>query len=92
VKESAVAGGTSEPSIFDLALRGYRRQDVDSYLGRLESYASMLRAGRVVGPVPEPEAFDVTLRGYDRAQVDEFVATVLAECRALQAEREQDAT
>jgi hypothetical protein len=87
-----VARGTDEPTIFDLALRGYRRQDVDSYLQHLDSYLNQLRAGRAVGPVPEPSGFDVALRGYDRAQVDAFVEASLAECRALLAEREPGAT
>jgi cell division septum initiation protein DivIVA len=86
-----VAGETSEPPIFDLALRGYRRQDVDSYLARLDSYLSQLRSGRAVGPLPEPAAFDIALRGYDRAQVDEFIAATLDEGRSLQAEPGPDA-
>jgi cell division septum initiation protein DivIVA len=83
-----VPSETSEPTIFDIALRGYRRQDVDSYLQRLESHLNQVRAGRALGPAPEPPGFDVALRGYDRAQVDAHVEAALAECRALQAGRE----
>lgn len=78
-----MARGMSEPPIFDLVLRGYRRQDVDSYLLRLDNYLDQRRSGRASGPAPEPAPFDIALRGYDRAQVDDFIAGTLAEARAL---------
>ncbi|MEU6550822.1 DivIVA domain-containing protein [Streptomyces sp. NPDC046915] len=50
---------------FDIARRGYDRDQVDAYL-------ALLTAG--AGPDVPPPAFDIVRRGYDRAQVDARVA------------------
>lgn len=71
---------------FDIALRGYDRDEVEDLVTRLEESVAAQRAGRTAlgtMTIAEAEAahhnLSVTLRGYESGGVDAYVTSMIAE-------------
>ncbi|GII54949.1 hypothetical protein Pth03_33380 [Planotetraspora thailandica] len=56
---------------FDVVLRGYDREEVDTLRGRVA-------AGDVTADELRKTSFSVTMRGYDRYQVSEYIEDAIA--------------
>ncbi|WP_433380343.1 hypothetical protein [Streptosporangium sp. CA-115845] len=67
---------TSEPPLFERAVRGYSRKDVDNYVALVRQLNDTTKRRRALAA----PAFGVTLGGYNRHQVHAYLESIKADC------------